>query len=310
MASAHEWYEGARPRTLPAAIAPVAAGTGLAFSVEGGNLLRAVLALVVAIALQVGVNYANDYSDGIKGTDKVRVGPVRLVGQGLADPADVKHAAFAAFAVAAIAGLALVWLCGQWWLIVVGAACIAAGWFYTGGKHPYGYLGLGEVFVFVFFGLVPVLGTQYVQSLSINLESIVVAVGVGAFACAILVANNLRDIPTDIEHNKRTLAVRLGDRKTRVLYMTLVTIALVIPIWVALTRATVNGDPTNSAHPGVYDWGPLLALLAFPVISQSYAQVRKGASGRDLIPVLKKTGEATLVYGLLLGVGLAIGVYA
>ena len=212
MATAAQWLEGARPRTLPAAIAPVAVGAGLAAWYAAFDALLSLLALVVAIALQVGVNYANDYSDGIRGTDRVRVGPVRLVGQGLAAPRAVKAAAFCCFGVGALAGLVLVWLCGQWWLVLVGAASIAAAWLYTGGPRPYGYAGLGEVFVFVFFGLVPVLGTVYVQVLGIGLADVVAAVGVGLLACAILVTNNLRDIPSDTDAGKRTLAVRIGDR--------------------------------------------------------------------------------------------------
>ncbi|MDI1289766.1 MAG: 1,4-dihydroxy-2-naphthoate octaprenyltransferase, partial [bacterium] len=168
MATAGQWFEGARPRTLPAAIAPIAVGAGLAAHVESLLVSRVLLALVVSIALQVGVNYANDYSDGIKGTDTVRVGPIRLVGQGLAAPRQVKMAAFLAFAIAAVAGLVLVALTGQWWLLLVGAASIAAAWLYTGGPRPYGYAGLGEVFVFIFFGVVPVVGTAYVQTLAIT----------------------------------------------------------------------------------------------------------------------------------------------
>ena len=212
---------GARPRTLPAAVAPVLAGTGVAAYDGDAVWWKALLALVVSLALQVGVNYANDYSDGIRGTDAERVGPLRLVGSGLATPASVKAAALAAFGVAAVAGLVLA-ATTAWWLVVVGAVSVAAAWFYTGGSKPYGYLGLGEVMVFVFFGLVAVLGTQYVQAEEITPAGAYAACGIGLLACAILVANNLRDIPTDRVAGKMTLAVRLGDPRTRALYVFLV----------------------------------------------------------------------------------------
>ena len=292
MATLSEWVEGARPRTLPAAIAPVATGTGLAFAASSAHVARALLALVVAIALQIGVNFANDYSDGIKGTDEVRVGPVRLVGQRLATPKHVKFAAFASFAVAAVAGVILIALAGTWWMLIVGAASIAAAWLYTGGKHPYGYLGLGELFVFVFFGLVPVLGTEYTQSLSISAASWIAAIGVGSMACAILVTNNLRDIPTDIEHHKRTLAVRLGDARTRALYLVLLLIAILATVGVALLQRS--------------GWA-MLALLSFALVLRAAQSVARDAKGRELIAVLKATGIATLAYGLLLGLGIALG---
>ncbi|HAN70647.1 MAG TPA: 1,4-dihydroxy-2-naphthoate polyprenyltransferase, partial [Actinobacteria bacterium] len=223
MATTREWWEGARPRTLPAAIAPIAVGAGLGAQAGAFDAVRVLLALGVAVLLQVGVNYANDYSDGVRGTDAVRVGPVRLVGQGLAPAAAVKRAAVVSLAAAAVLGLILVALTGQWWLLLVGAASIAAAWLYTGGPRPYGYAGLGEIFVFVFFGLVPVVGTAYVQTLVITAVDILASIGVGLLSCAILVTNNLRDIPGDTEVGKRTLAVRLGDDRTRMLYATLVT---------------------------------------------------------------------------------------
>ena len=209
-----QWVAGARPRTLPAAVSPVLAGTGVAAYVDEAVWWKAVLALVVAVALQVGVNYANDYSDGIRGTDADRVGPLRLVGSGVAPAASVKAAAFAAFGVAMVAGLVLA-ATTSWWLVLVGALAVVAAWFYTGGSTPYGYRALGEVMVFVFFGLVAVLGTTYVQIEELPLAGWCAAVGVGALACAILVANNLRDIPTDRVVGKRTLAVVLGDARTR-----------------------------------------------------------------------------------------------
>ena len=233
-----QWVQGARPRTLPAAVAPVAAGTGIAHALGAGSVPRALLALLVSLALQVAVNYANDYSDGIRGTDADRVGPLRLVGSGTASPGSVRAAAMAAFGVAAVAGVALVAVSGTWWLLAVGAAAVLAAWTYTGGRRPYGYLGLGEVFVFVFFGLVAVLGTTYTQAGRISWAAVCAATGVGLLACAILVANNLRDIPSDTLAGKRTLAVRLGDRATRRLYAAMVVGALLLVL------------PVAAAHPG------------------------------------------------------------
>jgi len=290
MATAAQWWEGARPRTLPAAIAPVAVGAGLGAWAASFDLLRVLLALVVAVALQVGVNYANDYSDGIKGTDAARVGPVRLVGQGLAAPSRVRSAALLSFLVAAVAGLVLVALTSQWWLLLVGAASIAAAWLYTGGPRPYGYAGLGEVFVFVFFGVVPVVGTAYVQTLTITTVDIVASIGVGLLACAILVTNNLRDIPGDTEVGKRTLAVRIGDRRTRTLYAALVMAAIVLPLAVAaLTSPWVA-----------------LAVLTGVLAVRPLRVVVGGARGPALIPALKQTGVLLLVYGIALGGLLAL----
>ena len=285
MATAAQWVSGARPRTLPAAVAPVAVGAGLGAWAGAFALPRVLLALVVALMLQIGVNFANDYSDGIKGTDDRRVGPVRLVGQQLASPPAVKRAALLSFALAALAGLALVVLTTQWWLLLVGMASIAAAWLYTGGPRPYGYAGLGEIFVFVFFGLVPVVGTAYVQTLTITGVDVLASVGVGLLSCAILVTNNLRDIPSDSVVGKRTLAVRLGDERTRMLYVVLVTGALIVPVllvpWtsplVAITLAT-----------GLAAVGPLRLVLS-------------GATGPQLIPALKGTGLLLLLYGLVLG---------
>jgi len=290
VATTSQWIEGARPRTLPAAIAPVAVGVGLAAYVDAFMPPRALLALLVALTLQVGVNFANDYSDGIKGTDAARVGPVRLVGQGLASATHVKRAAVACFGLAAVCGLALVLMTSQWWLLLVGAASIAAAWLYTGGPRPYGYAGLGELFVFVFFGIVPVVGTAYVQTLAITTTDVVASLGVGLLACAILVTNNLRDISGDTQAGKITLAVRLGDAATRRLYALIVVVALLIPVvlavmtspWVALTVVTA-----------------LLAISPLRV-------VLGGALGPALIPALKMTGILLLVYGLALGVLLAL----
>ena len=290
MATPGEWIEGARPRTLPAAIAPVAVGTGLAAHADALMPIRALLALIVAVALQIAVNYANDYSDGIRGTDAARVGPVRLVGQGLAPARQVKFAAFASFAIAALAGLALVVLCAQWWLLIVGAACIAAGWLYTGGPRPYGYAGLGEVFVFVFFGIVPVVGTAYVQTLSITATDLIASIGVGLLACAILVTNNLRDIRGDEAAGKITLAVRLGDPATRRLYAFIVIAAIAMPLAVA---ARTSAWVALACLTGVLAIAPVRIVIG-------------GATGPALIPALKQTGRLLLLYGLVLGLLLGL----
>ncbi len=290
MATTREWIQGARPRTLPAAIAPVLVGTGIAQHLNSINIGRALLALLVALALQAGVNYSNDYSDGIRGTDRVRVGPVRLVGQELAKPHQVKFAAFLMFAIASASGLTLVFLTQTWWLLFVGAASIAAAWFYTGGSRPYGYAGFGEFFVFIFFGVVPVMGTAYVQTLELTTGAFIASIGVGALACSILITNNLRDIPGDTEHGKRTLAVRLGDHRTRKLYIASITTAFVVPAVL------------------VIPFGPwtLLAYAAIPWAFLPIKLIRRGALGPALIPVLKVTGNLLLIYGVVLGVGLSI----
>ncbi|HEX2706266.1 MAG TPA: 1,4-dihydroxy-2-naphthoate polyprenyltransferase [Candidatus Lustribacter sp.] len=297
MATLAQWVAGARPRTLPAALSPVLVGVGATVADVGRwSPVRAVLALVVAVALQVGVNYANDYADGIRGTDRERVGPVRLVGQGLARPRQVKAAALASFAVACLAGLGLAALSASWWLVAAGAACVLAAWGYTGGRSPYGYRGLGEVFVFVFFGLVATLGTQYTQyaralgSPHVTAAGFLGAIGVGALACAILVANNLRDIPTDTLAGKHTLAVRLGDRGTRRLYVALVTAAALA----VLGCAVVEGP--RSA----------LGLVAFALAARPLRALTTGATGRDLVPVLAGTGVLQLGYALLLTLGLTL----
>lgn len=288
VATTSQWIEGARPRTLPAAIAPIAVGTGIAIGAQSFNAIRAALALIVAIALQIGVNYSNDYSDGIRGTDQVRVGPVRLVGQGLAKPQSVKYAAFTFFAIAMLAGGVLVLLTTEWWLLLVGAASVAAAWFYTGGRRPYGYAGLGEVFVFIFFGIIPVVGTAYVQTLQLMPLAFIASIGVGSLACAILIANNLRDIPGDTTSGKLTLAVRLGDPTTRVVFYAAIIVAFVIPI-VCIPFAT----------PWV-----LLAFLAAPFAVQPIRIVRSQAKGPALIPALKSTGILLFVYGVSFGFSL------
>ncbi len=285
------WWQGARPRTLPAAVAPVLVGTGAAAAEDGADLLRALLALCVALALQVGVNYANDYSDGVRGTDVDRVGPARLVASGLASATQVKVAAFAAFGVAALLGLLLVALTGQWWLLAVGGLAVVAAWFYTGGASPYGYRGLGEVSVFVFFGLVATLGTTYVQLLRVTTEAVLGAVAVGALATAILVVNNLRDIPSDTRSGKRTLAVRLGDRWTRRLFFALLALA-----YAAAAAIAIGGYPRA-----------LLAWLSLPWAVRAVRPVEAGATGPGLIPPLVDTGRAELGLAVGLTVGLVLG---
>ena len=288
MADLRTWVAGARPRTLPAAVVPVVVGSGVAFGYGKFSLWRAALALLVALALQIGVNYANDYSDGIRGTDEVRVGPVRLVGSGLAKPKHVLAAAFACFAVACVAGLVLAAV-SSWWLLLLGAAAVAAAWFYTGGSRPYGYRALGELSVFVFFGLAAVAGTAYVQMLSLTWLPWAAAAAIGLLACALLVINNLRDIPTDSETGKRTLAVVLGDHRTRLLYIG----CLLVPFCVALALA-----PARPLR--------LLALAALPLAFAPVRHVRDGATGRGLIVALGQTGRLELAYGALLTLGLAI----
>jgi 1,4-dihydroxy-2-naphthoate octaprenyltransferase len=290
VATLAQWIEGARPRTLPTAVSPVLVGTGAAV---GDGIVapgRAVLALVVAVALVLGVNFANDYSDGIRGTDDDRVGPLRLVGSRAAAPATVRSVAFAMFAVAGLAGLTLVSLSSQWWMIAVGAACIAGAWFYTGGSRPYGYAGLGELAVLVFFGPVGVLGTLVTQGAQPGAPAVVAALAVGMLTCAVLVANNLRDIPTDEIAGKRTLAVRLGDTDTRRLYVALVTIPLLF-----------------SALAGLLSWPLLLALATAPIAVLLARRVLGGAVGRELIPVLARTGLLLLAWSALTAVGLWLG---
>lgn len=288
MTTTAQWISAARPRTLPAAVAPVVAGTGAAAALRATAPVPAVLALLVALALQVGVNYANDYSDGVRGTDDERVGPFRLTGSGAARPGQVRFAAFAAFGAAAVTGLLLVALTGAWWLIAVGAAGIIAAWYYTGGRHPYGYAGLGEVFVFVFFGLVAVLGTTFTQAGRVSWAALAAAVGTGALACAILVANNLRDIPTDTVAGKRTLAVRLGDRSARWLYLGLLTTAGLAALLAGIERP-----------------GAPLALVSALAAVRPVRAVLGDAKGQDLFPVLADTGRLELFYAIALATGLA-----
>ncbi len=284
------WVVGARPRTLPAAVVPVLVGTACAAGEVEVSAWRAVAAGIVALCLQIGTNFANDYSDGVRGTDDPgrRVGPVRLVGWGLQPPGAVKRAALLSFAVAGVAGLALAIAVGPE-LLLVGVAAIAAGWFYTGGSHPYGYYGLGELFVFVFFGVVATVGSTYVQVEGVTALALVASVPVGLLATALLVINNLRDIPGDTASGKRTLAVRLGDARTRWLYVGMLVAAfLCVPV-VA----------------GVFDRAAAAAALVGIVLArQPVLRVLEGASGPALIPVLGATGRVQLVTGALLAGGL------
>ncbi len=289
VASFAQWIEGARPRTLPNAVAPVIAGTGAAAWLGHAVWWKALLALVVALALIVGVNYANDYSDGIRGTDDVRSGPLRLVGSKVASPRAVLAAAVASLLLGAGAGLALA-LVSQPWLIAVGAACIAGAWLYTGGSKPYGYRGLGEVAVFVFFGLVAVLGTQYTQALRVDWVGLAMAVAMGSLSSAVLVANNLRDIPTDTDSGKITLAVRLGDARTRILYVVLLVVAF------ALTLVLMAATPWTA-----------VGLVALPLALRAAAPVRRGLGGRELIPVLRDTGLTMLVWAVAVALALTLG---
>jgi 1,4-dihydroxy-2-naphthoate octaprenyltransferase len=287
--AARDWAAGARPRTLPAAIVPVAVGSGVAAGYHEFVVWRALLALIVALALQVGVNYANDYSDGIRGTDKQRVGPVRLVAAGLAAPRQVLTAAFTSFLVAGLAGLVLAAVV-SWWLLLLGATAIAAAWFYTGGSRPYGYRALGEVSVFAFFGVGAVMGTAYVEMGRLTWLAAAASIPVGLLACALLMINNLRDIPTDQVTGKRTLAVVLGDRRTRVLY----TVCVSVPFVVAVAMAPVA--PLT-----------LVTLAAAPLALSPVRQVLGTATtGRGLIAVLGQTGRLQLAFGLLLTLGLAL----
>jgi len=286
VAKANEWIQGARPKTLPAAIAPVLVGTALA--VPNPNYVNALLALIVSLSLQIGVNFANDYSDGIRGTDAERVGPLRLVGSGLAKASAVRNTAFSFFVIAAIAGLYLSSR-SSLWLILIGALAIGAAWGYTGGNNPYGYRALGEVSVFLFFGVVAVLGTYYVQSQEITFLAICASFPIGAFACAILVMNNLRDRAKDLEVGKNTLAVLLGDRATRILYLSLLMSGGLIGALTAISRPLA-----------------LLTIITLPVSISLAVKVLKGAGGRDLIPLLQRTALIQLLFAFIYSVGLAI----
>lgn len=280
----NKWILGARPRTLPAAFAPVVVATALAG--EDSSLIAALLALFVSLALQIGVNYANDYSDGIRGTDNDRVGPIRITASGLATPQSVKRAAFLSFFLAAVAGLALAAM-ASWWLIAVGAAAILAAWGYTGGKNPYGYLGLGELFVFIFFGVVATVGTYFVQTGEVTLDALLVSIPMGTFSCALLAINNIRDRALDLPAGKKTLAVRMGDRNARYFFTTLIALGYLA------TFAMLN------------PW-TLLTLLSLPIAVSLVRGVLGNAQGRELIPFLAKTGKLQLQFSILLSIALVL----
>ncbi|MDN6486765.1 1,4-dihydroxy-2-naphthoate polyprenyltransferase [Ancrocorticia populi] len=292
MATVNDWIEGARLRTLPASVAPVLAGTGIAFWMGHGSVVRGLLAAAVALAFQVGVNFSNDYSDGIRGTDDVRTGPPRLTGGGKAKPSTVKRAAFACFGIGCLAGLWLVALAGAWWMILAGGLAVVAAWYYTGGRHPYGYMGLGEVFVFVFFGLLATVGTTYTQALHVTWHAWVSAIAIGLIACALLMVNNIRDIPTDSVAGKNTLAVRLGELPARLTYDAMITLPLIMAL---------------AFIPELGWWLALLLPAAGLAIHNLLRIHAHHATGKALIPVLRDTGFLELAYGAGLGLAFALG---
>jgi 1,4-dihydroxy-2-naphthoate octaprenyltransferase len=280
----NKWILGARPRTLPAAIAPVVVATALVGA--DFNWFRAALALKVSVWLQIGVNFANDYSDGVKGTDADRVGPIRLVASGLASAKSVKAAAFISFAIASVAGTWLAFLTSPF-LILVGVISIAAAWGYTGGKNPYGYKGLGEISVFLFFGVIATMGTYYAQTEQITLLSFIVSIPMGALSCAILAVNNLRDRPKDELVGKLTIAVRIGDRNARRMYVALLMLAHLAAITTLIPTA-------------------MLTLAVLPMSLSISRQVLSGISGKDLIPVLGRTAKLQMIFSILLAIGLGL----
>ena len=298
MTSLNIWFQGARPKTLGAAIAPVLVGSSIAYYEKSFSLNISLLALLVSISIQVAVNYANDYSDGIKGTDDQRVGPVRLVGQKLASPRSVKTAAILFFSVAALSGLFITILSQQWWFLLLGFSAIVAAWTYTGGPKPYGYAGLGEVFVFIYFGLVAVIGTTYAQTLFFKPYFLLYAISIGLFASAILVVNNLRDREKDKQNNKNTLAVKLGDKRTRNLYVLLMILPFILIVSLFIY---------NIFNPGTRIGATIqIQLLAFVLAWKSIKPVINKVTGRDLIPVLVNTGKTEILWALLVSVALVL----
>ena len=298
MTSLNIWFQGARPKTLGAAIAPVLVGSSIAFYEKSFNLTISLLALLVSVSIQIAVNYANDYSDGIKGTDDQRVGPVRLVGQKLASPKSVKTAAILFFLIAALAGLIITILSQQWWFLLLGLSAFIAAWTYTGGPKPYGYAGLGEVFVFIYFGLVAVIGTTYAQTLFFKPYFLLYAISIGLFASAILVANNLRDREKDKQNNKNTLAVKLGDQKTRNLYV----LFMVLPFILIVSLFIFN-----TINPGTRIGATIqIQLLALVLAWKSIKPVINKVSGKGLIPVLVNTGKTELLWALLVSLALVL----
>ena len=298
MTSLNIWFQGARPKTLGAAIAPVLVGSSIAFYEKSFNLTISLLALLVSVSIQIAVNYANDYSDGIKGTDDQRVGPVRLVGQKLASPKSVKTAAILFFLIAALAGLIITILSQQWWFLLLGLSAIVAAWTYTGGPKPYGYAGLGEVFVFIYFGLVAVIGTTYAQTLFFKPYFLLYAISMGLFASAILVANNLRDREKDKQNNKNTLAVKLGDQKTRNLYVLLMLLPFILIVSLFIYNQINSGTRIGATIQ--------IQLLALVLAWKSIKPVINKVSGKDLIPVLVNTGKTELLWALLVSLALIL----
>jgi 1,4-dihydroxy-2-naphthoate octaprenyltransferase len=283
------WITGARVRTLPLAVAPIVLGSASADLLDRFDPLLAGLALLVALLLQIGVNYANDYSDGIRGTDANRVGPLRLTGSGLVRPQAVKLAAAITFGLAALAGLTIVLLTGQWWLVAVGAVSIVAAWYYTGGKSPYGYAGLGEIAVFIFFGLIATVGTAYIQILEIDPMAVLLGINFGFYATAVLLVNNIRDVETDRESGKNTLSVRIGVRASKWLFGALLILPVLFNILLAsLYPATIIGLAN--------------LMLVFPAFMAGV----KGKTAKDYISALKLTSFAGLGFGLLVGLGLFV----
>jgi len=285
------WWSAVRPATLAASVAPVLAGTAVAIHEGGARWGAGIAALIVALAMQLGVNFANDYSDHVRGADAARVGPVRAASSGIVSPRQVRWAAIAAFSVAAIAGVALS-LAVDWRLLLVGAACLLAGWLYTGGPRPYGYLGLGEVFVFVFFGLVATVGTAYVETGRVTTLALLMGCGVRFMATAILVLNNLRDIETDAAAGKRTLATRIGRRPTRVLLLGLVCAAFAVPIVIFTTG--LAGVTVMAMHVGI------------PIASMPVRTAFATTAAPQLVAALKRMAAAELAYALLFTLGILL----
>lgn len=289
MATVGQWISGARLRTLPMAVAPVIIGTAAAYDLGALHWGRAALAALVALLLQIGVNYANDYSDGIRGTDEVRVGPLRLVGSGVAKPSHVKMMAFTMFGLAMLAGLGLVLASQVWWFLLVGAGAVLAAWGYTGGKNPYGYMGLGDIFVFVFFGPVATLGTTFTQAGEVSTAAVLGSISTGLIAVALLMANNVRDIPTDTEVGKRTLAVRLGDKNARLSYVVMLALSVALMLFIAPAKPWI-----------------LLVLLLIPFMLTPSWIMLSGKQRKNLIPVLKQTGLLNLGFSVLFAVAMVL----